>query len=156
MKKKYKLLLITFILFSYYQLFYKRYFIYNDDKSKVFTIWKKTGHHFYLIPGKYYSPFLPKKNYIYAKNQGFNVVFNSNDSSYYNLGIYYKEKSIDLNPDIKVFKRTDSLLKYNGILKSISFNGRKNYIKNKDSLKNVLEYKYIDTKRIYGIKIIDY
>jgi|688.fasta_scaffold445179_3 hypothetical protein len=149
------IIIFCIILFAYYQLDYKRDFIYSNDKTKVFTIWKRAGYNFYIIPGKYYSPFTPKGNYIYGSNQSFGVIFNTDDSYDYKLGVFYKKITPDFNPKIKVYKQNENLLLENKILDSINkFSHRWYSPKNKDSIVKSLDYKYIDIKRIYGIKII--
>lgn len=152
MKKKVFIVLLS--IFVYYQLDYKRYFIYSEDKTKVFTVWKRLGYHFYIIPGKYYSPFVPTENYIYSRNQGFVVIFSPKDSFDIKIGVFYKKIASDINPKIKVYKKYKSLLLESKILDSIGINsGRWHY--NKNNIVTTLDYKYIDTKRIYGIKIFD-
>jgi hypothetical protein len=148
--------IVLLSIFVYYQLDYKRYFIYSEDKTKVFTVWKRLGYHFYIIPGKYYSPFVPTENYIYSRNQGFVVIFSPKDSFDIKIGIFYKKITSDFNPNIKVYKKNESLLLESKILDSIGMNSHRWYYhKNKDSIRTTLDYKYIDTERIYGIKIFD-
>jgi hypothetical protein len=153
MKKKVFIVLLS--IFVYYQVDYKRYFIYSEDKTKVFTIWKRSGYNFYLIPGKYFSPFAPTQNYIYSSNQGFGVIFNPKDSFDYKIGIFYRKIASDFNPNIKVYKDHESLLFESKILDSIDNTFRRHYPKNVDSVMTILDYKFIDTERIYGIKIFD-
>lgn len=148
-------LVIIFILTAYYQLDYKRDFIYSNDRAKVFTIWKRMGYNFYIIPGKYCSPFTPKKNYIYASNQYVGVVFDSSDSYSYKLSVFYKEMSTDFSPNIKIYRSNDSLLLEYKILDSIG-HGKRFYHENKDSLRRALDYKYIDLNRFYGIKVFNF
>jgi hypothetical protein len=152
-----KIVIILVLLAAYYQLDYKIDFIYSNDKSHVFTVWKRLGYNFYIIPGKYYLPYAPNDNYIYSSNQGMSVLFNTNDSYHYKLSVFYKEISENFDSKIKVYRNNDSLLLDYGILKELNINGSKRvYHKKKDSLRRALDYRYIDLNRIYGIKIFDF
>lgn len=152
-----KIVIALVLLVAYYQLDYKRDFIYSNDKSQVFTVWKRLGYNFYIIPGKYYLPFAPNDNYIYSSNQGMSVLFNTNDSYDYKLSVFYKEISENFDSKIKVYKDNDSLLLDYGVLKELDKNtGKRIYHKNKDSIRQALDYRYIDLNRIYGIKIFDF
>lgn len=152
-----KTVIILVLLFAYYQLDYKRDFIFSNDKSQVFTVWKRLGYNFYIIPGKYYLPFAPNDNYIYSSNQGMSVLFNTNDSYDYKLSVFYKEISENFDSKIKVYKSNDSLLLEYEILKELDKNRSKRvYHKNKDSIRRALDYRYIDLNRIYGIKTFDF
>lgn len=150
---------IFIVLIIYYQADYKRTFIYNKDKTKVFTIWTRLGNNCYIIPGEYYSPFRPNTNFIHAithKNY-IGVVFITGDVFKYKLSIWNTYESIGLDKDIKIYKSNDSLLQEYGILKRNDvITGDRIYDKNKDSLSKVIDYKYIDLNRIYGIKIFDF
>jgi len=154
--KRYLFFIGLILVFIYYQFYYNRYFIYNKDGTKVITIWKVQNYHTYIISGKYYSPFEPKSNYIYTTNQGISVLFNTKDSCDYKLSVFYKEISPDFNPKVGIYKNNDSLLLEYGILEKISEDRSKRiYHKNEDSLIQYLDYKYIDLKRVYGIKVFD-
>lgn len=151
-----KIIILLILLIAYYQLDYKRYFIYNNDKTKVFTVWKRLGWHFYIVPGKYYSPFAPNTNYIYASNQGISVLFDTRDSHDYKLEVYYKEISQDFNSKIKVYRNRDSLYLEYGILKEINSKLGRIYHENRDSMMRALDYKYISMELPPGIDIFDF
>ncbi len=155
MKKKFKYLVFLFLLlFFYYQIDYKRYYIYSDDKTKCFTIWKRYGHHSYIIPGKYSSPFKPTSNYIYIRNQYIGVIFNTFDEYNYKLGIFPKKVSDDFDKKIRIFENNDSLLINYRILK-IKNKDIRIYAENQKDLKKKYDYKLISLKTIYGINVLD-
>lgn len=151
-KKSIYIILILIVVFVYYQIDYKRYFIYNLDKTKCFTIWKRNGHSSYVIDGKYLSPFTPETNYILIKNQSIGVVFNTKDDFEYKLALHAKEFK-DYNNKVEIYSQKDSLLKRYGILlESNAF--KREYSDSKNELIDEYEYKLIDLKRIYGIKVL--
>lgn len=153
--RKIIIIVIVFGFMIYYKLDYKRYFVFNNDKTKVLTIWKRNNHHSYLIPGKYISPFVPDSNYIIIKNQIINVIFNpKEDSVDYIIGLYPKEILLK-DKNLKVYKNIDSILFKYGYLKEIKPNGERIYNNKKDSLIDDLDYKLIDIKRTYGVKIFE-
>lgn len=111
MSKKNKFIIFIILIFLiYYQIDYKRYFIYNQDKTKCFTIWKRNEHKSYIIDGKYLSPLSPKSNYILIKNQSIGVIFNTKDDFIYKLALHSKEFN-NYNKKVEIFTQKDSLLK---------------------------------------------
>lgn len=153
MKKK-TIIAFLLILILYYFVDYKRYFIYSDDKSEVFTIWKRVGWDFYIIPGKYYWPFAPKDNYIYASDQLMNVIFNTQDYYNYKIGVFYKEKIINEEWNVEVYKKRDSIDINYQILDSIDFSRKRFYNNDADSIRKALDYKLIQVENVYGIKVL--
>lgn len=152
MKKKI-LITVLILLVLYYFVDYQRYFIYSDDKSQVLTIWKRVGWNFYIMPGKYYWPFAPRDNFIYASDQLIMIIFNTHDTYNCKIGVFYQEKSIS-NWNVDVYKRFDSINSHYLILDSIEFSGKRIYHKNADSIRDALDYKLIQVENVYGIRIL--
>ena len=151
-KKLISITLLLLITVIYYQIDYKRYIIYNKDKTKCFTIWKRYSHTSYIIDGEYLSPLKPQSNYILIKNQKIGVIFNTNDNFNYKLSLCSKEFK-DYNNKVEIYSQNDSLLKkYEILLESNAF--KRKYSDSKNDLINVYDYKLIDLKRIYGIKVL--
>lgn len=160
MMKTNKYLKITILLFLsfaiYYQFDYKRHFITSKDNNKSFTIWQRFGNKCYVIPGKYYSPFSPKSNFIETVNYRnyIGVVFNTEDSFDYKISIYNDFKINNLDPKIKVYENSDSLLlEYKmleklDIKKGIRVSGKQ---RSYYSLKH--DHVYIDLNDICGISV---
>ena len=153
MKSKWIYIILLFIIvLIYYQIDYNRYFIYNKDKTKCFTIWKRYGHTSYIIDGKYLSPLKPKSNYILIRNQKIGAIFNTKDNYKYKLSLHGKEFK-DYSNKVEIYSQNDSLLKKYGILLE-SNTLKRVYADSKNDLINEFDYKLIDLKRIYGIKIL--
>jgi hypothetical protein len=106
------LLLIGISILIYYQIDYKRHFIHNNDKSKYLTIWQRIGNNCYIIPGKYYGIVLPGSNYIKTVNYRnyIGILWNTSDKFNYKISIYNKYQLHDLNSNVKVYPKNDSLL----------------------------------------------
>ncbi len=145
--KKWLWFLSVFILFLYYQIDYKRYFIESSDGSKVFTVWVRYFEYCYIIPGKYYLPYLPKENYI--KTDGWknylDVVFKPQNKDKYAIAIYQEFKKFNFDKGIRLFKSQKSLEAYYGMDDA--------RISREDKLKS-LEYVYVDMDEIYGIRVV--
>ncbi len=155
MNKRIGFILIVFFIF-YYQLDYKRHFVSNEDNTEFVTIWQRIGNDCYIIPGKYYSAFAPKGNYIKTVNfrNYIGVVWDTKDKYDYKISIYNKFEKKNLDANIDVYSSNDSLLLEYHILESLNIQ-KGIRIKNldADSLKIVYDYNYIDLNRIYGIKV---
>ncbi|SFT46838.1 hypothetical protein SAMN05421857_1205 [Chryseobacterium formosense] len=154
--KKIVILVSAFLLVVYYQLDYKRYFIKSSDGKKVFTVWQRVGNNCYIIPGKYYSPFKPSKNYIQTKNYrnyiGF--IFNPINKGYTDISIYNDFEKNNLIPSINVFSPNDILMYRYGMLEKYDIErGVRVVSKNKKLLESKFDYVSIDLNRIYGVKI---
>ncbi len=108
----------------------------------------------FIIPGKYYSPFKPKDNYIQTVNHRnyLGILWNTYDE--YDCKIYiYNEFENKLNSKIKLYENSDLLLKEYGILERVEFNGKRIYSTNSKYLREKFDYNYIDMNRVYGIKV---
>lgn len=154
--KKYILLLIV-ILFAYYHIDYKRHFIESTDGKKVFTVWQRIGNRCYIIPGKYYSPFKPSKNYIQTKNYRnyIGVIFNPINRKYADISIYNSFERIDLDNNINTYPNNDTMMHKYGILEKHDVRrGIRIVSKNEKILESKYNFVYIDLNRIYGIKVI--
>lgn len=137
---------------------YKRYFIYSSDGDKVVTIWMKLNQDCYIIPGKYYSPFSPSKNYIKTVNHKnyVGLLFNTKDKYDYKISVYNQYQLVSLNSEVKVYSDNDSLRLEYGMLDSLNVqSGIWKVNPKEDSLSKSFDYKYIDLNRVYGIKIFD-
>lgn len=66
MKVKILIAVICIILMSWF--LFGRVFIHNRDRTQCMTIWRTIGGKCYIIPGKYYSLFPPKNNFISTHN----------------------------------------------------------------------------------------
>lgn len=153
--KKYILLFLV-ILFGYYQLDYKRYFIESFDGKKAVTIWQRTGNQCYIIPGKYYSPFKPSKNYTLTKNYRnyIDIVFNPSNRNYADVSIYNDFEKYYLEPNINIFSNNDIMMYRYGILEKYDRQrGIRVVAKSKKYLKKKYDYVSIDLNRIYGINV---
>lgn len=155
MKKAVKYLaFFLFFIFLYYQIDYKRYFVCSTDGTKSFTIWKRYGHHSYIIPGKYFSPFEPTSNYIYARNQYIGIVFNTFDKYEYKISLYPKKISDDFDEKIKIYNNNDDLLIEYNILKKSKSTAIREYAKNRKELRKEHDYRLITLKTIWGINTL--
>jgi hypothetical protein len=145
-KRKLILVLIVVLGFTFfYQLYYKRYFISNKDGSEVFTIWPRLGNDCLIIPGKYYSPFNPKDNFIktVTHTNFIGVVWETGDSIKYKLSIYNSYEAFGIEKEIRIYSDNEQLLAEYDILNgsdSIEFHRRR------------INYEYIDLNRVWGIK----
>lgn len=148
--------IVLLLIFFYYQLDYKRHFVYSKDKLKVLTIWQRLGNTCYIMPGKYYWILPPKSNCIETKNYRnyFGIIWNTTDSYDYKIAIYNDYKVIDLDDNIKIYANIDSLKLEYKMLDTLNIEkGIRVVNNNEDSLKNIYDYNYIDLNRIYGVKI---
>lgn len=153
-KKRNYLILFLGLIFLYYQIDYKRYFICSTDGTECFTVWKRYGHHSYIIPGKYYSPFEPTTNYIYAQNQYVGVVFNTFDEYEYKISVFPQKISRDFDRKIKIYNDNDSLLVEYKMLKNNNNTSIREYSKNRRNLRKKHDYKLLTLKTVYGINIL--
>lgn len=153
-KKRNYLILFLVLIFLYYQIDYKRYFICNADGTECFTIWKRYGHSSYIIPGRYYSPFEPKHNYVYAKNQYIGAVFNTLDQYKYKISVYPQKVSRDFDKKIKIYNNNDSLLVEYKMLKKSNNTSIREYAKNRKNLRKKYDYRLLTLKTVYGINIL--
>lgn len=154
--KKVIIFVSVLLLIVYYQLDYKRYFIESSDGKKVFTVWQKIGNRCYVIPGKYYSPFKPSKNYIQTKNYRnyIDIVFNPSNGNYADVSIYNDFEKHNLTSNINIFSNNDAMMYNYGILKNYDpQKGIRVVAVDKEILKKKYDYVSIDLNRIYGIKI---
>ena len=151
--------LIGLILLIYYQLDYKRHFIHNKDKTEYLTIWQRLGYDCYIIPGKYNGIIHPKKNYIKTTNYRnyIGIIWNTSDNFNYKISIYNEYQLHDLNSDVKVYPKNDSLLLEFQILDTLDVQRGKR-IKNDsaDYYMKKSNYNYVDLNRIIGIKTYKY
>ena len=154
--KKKKLLIFLFValVFFYYQMEYKRYFLSDKDGKEFITIWTSSRNDCYIIPGKYYSPFKPRNNYIKTVNHRnyIGLVWNTQDSRKLKISIYHGYELFGLDPKIQVFGDNDSLLLEYGIGKRLGSSGKRVLIDDSDKIKNAINYEYVDLNRIVGIK----
>jgi hypothetical protein len=155
-KVRYFIFVIIFFLL-YYQIDYKRYFIKNNDCSKTITIWQRLGNNCYIIPGKYFWIFTPRKNYIKTKNYRnyIGIIWNTMDKYEFKISIYNDYEYIHPEGDkIKIYSKNDSLVYEYKILEVLSyFADKRKWSDERDSLINYYDYNYIDLNRICGIKI---
>jgi len=148
-------IIITTIVFLYYQLFYKRYYIYNKDKTKVITIWPTFGNKCYIIPKKYKSIISPQKDYIKTKNYKnyFGIVFDTKDNYDFKISIYNDFEIVGLD-NVKVYSKTDSLLLEYKMLDSLNYQtGIRNVNPNQKIIEKKIDFVYIDMNRLFGIKV---
>lgn len=154
--KKIITLVSVLLLIVYYQLDYKRYFIESSDGKKVFTVWQRIGNNCYIIPGKYYLPFKPSKNYILTKNYRnyIDIIFNPLNENYADLSIYNDFEKHNLTSNINIFSNNDVMMyRYSMLEKYDPQRGIRVVAKDKKNLKIKYDYVSIDLNRIYGIKI---
>lgn len=151
-----RIILFVLIFVIYYQLDYKRYFISNKDKTEYFTIWQRLGNNCYIIPGRYFWIFPPRRNYIKTVNyiNYIGVVWDTKDKYKYKIAIYNDFEKIKLQDNIKVYQKNDSLLLEYHILDTLDVQrGKRIRSKNEDSLLKVYDYNYIDLNKIFGIGV---
>lgn len=153
-KKAIYFISILVLMFLYYQIDYKRHFICSADGTKCFTVWKRYGHHSYIIPGKYYSPLAPTSNYIYAKNQYIGTIFNTFDEYEYKISVYPKKVSSDFNKKIKIYNNNDSLLVEYKMLKKNNNTAVREYTKNRKNLRKKYDYRLVTSESVYGIDVL--
>lgn len=148
MKKSTRIILISFLclcVILYYFLDYKRHFIFDSDGNKGFTVWPRVGNTCYIIPGKYYSPFVPKTNFIRTRTHTnyIGVVWDTGDATNYKLSIYNEYEINSLQNGIVIYDKNELMLSdYHISLNSDSSN----------YLKHAISYEYLDLNRIWGIK----
>ncbi|MDQ3191692.1 MAG: hypothetical protein M3Q58_08870 [Bacteroidota bacterium] len=152
MKKRY-IFLLFFIALAYYFIDYKRDFIHNKEKSEYITLWCRYGN-CYVIPGKYYSPLPPKDNFIktvFYRNY-IGIIWKPQDNYKHKISFYNQYEEVNLDPNIKTYKKnTDLMFEYN-ILDSISsFNNENFYNDSADYYRKKYDYRYIDTGDLFGI-----
>jgi hypothetical protein len=158
-KKRYPyiLLFLIAIIFIYYQVDYKRYFLKNKEGSKVITLWERFGNDCYIIPGRYFGILPPKKNYIktVSYRNYIGIIWNTKDKYEFKISIYNDYEYIHPEGDkIKIYSNNDSLVYEYKILEVLSyFADKRKWSDERDSLINYYDYNYIDLTRIYGIKI---
>jgi hypothetical protein len=123
------------------------------------TIWQRIGNNCYIIPGKYYGIVPPSSNYIKTVNYRnyIGILWNTSDKFNYKISIYNKYQLHDLNSNVKVYPKNDSLLLEYKILDTLDYqrgkrisNDSANYYKKRS------DYNYVDLNRIIGIKIYEY
>ncbi|MFC0878888.1 hypothetical protein ACE01N_20005 [Saccharicrinis sp. FJH2] len=100
-------LLIVLALFAYYQIDYKRHFIYSRDRTEYITIWQRIGNNCYIIPGRYFGVTTPHKNYIKTVNHRnyFGIIWNTFDSLDFKISIYNDYQLIGWNENAKLIKK---------------------------------------------------
>lgn len=160
-KRKKRSIILALLFFTlYYQIDYKRHFIYNEDKTEIITIWQRTWRKTcYIIPRKYYYIFAPKDNYIKTVNYRnyIGVLWNTEDRFDFKISVYNEFEKINLDNNIKVYSLNDSILLEYGILDTLDIQRGKRIVNIKsDSLKKIYDFNYIDLNQIYGIKVYRY
>lgn len=141
---------VLFLLFLilYYQLDYKRHFVYSTDKTEVITIWSRLGNNTYIIPYKYFSLFSPKINYIKTKTHRnyLNIVWDTGNKNNFVINTYQENEQYQVDRDIIIYEDEEKFYDHFGVKK----NSSKDVL---DSIKKKLDYMYVDLNRIYGIKV---
>lgn len=148
--------IISTVAFIYYQIDYKRHFIGNRDNTEFITLWMRIGNTCYIIPGKYYGLFPPEKNFIKSVNYRnyIGVLWNTKDQYDYKISIYNEFKKHNLNENIKIYSKNDSLLyeykilEYYDLEKGIRARSSKS-----DSLIEYFDYVFIDMDEFWGIEV---
>ena len=137
----------------YYQIEYKRYFVSSKDGTEYLTVWTSSNNECYLIPERYYSPFVPKENYIKTVNHRnyIGIVWDTKDPTKYKISIYNNYEVYNLDSSVKVYDGNDYLLKEYKISVTPE-SGETLSSDSLDQIKKHINYEYIDLNRIYGIK----
>lgn len=156
--KSLKIIAVILVLGSvvYYQMFLKRYYVYNENKTESITIWPTGSNICYIIPGEYSSFFHPKNNYIEtaAYKNYIGVVWNTEDEYEYKISIYNSYKPKNLNENIKIYSKNDSLLLEYKMLTSLNVDaGERIVSKERAYYKERFDYIYIDMVELFGIEI---
>ena len=132
---------------------YKRDFISSKDNTKHLTFWCRIGK-CYIIPGKYYWPWSPRKNYIETKfyRNPIGIIWNTHDGSKIKIALNNKYQLHTLDPAIKVYDSKEVLMNEYSILDSVSsFNSKNYYNDSAQYYRLKYDYVYINTDRVIGV-----
>lgn len=125
-----KYIWITIAALSIYVIVdYRREILSSKNGDKQLTFWCRIGS-CYIIPGKYYWPWLPKNNYIRTKlyRNGIGIVWMTGDDQDIKISFSNEYSIFELDSRIAIYESNEILMKEYGILDSVnSFNRRNHY-----------------------------